>query len=92
MTALENNQNITSIPIIDISGLLDNDIQTHQNIASHIRKACLDKGFFYITGHGVSKALQDKVFEYSKLFFSLPQNRKSSGPKSFLKQIEAMNH
>lgn len=76
MTALKNNQNITSIPIIDISGLLDNDIQTHQNIASHIRKACLDKGFFYITGHGVSKALQDKVFEYSKLFFSLPPEQK----------------
>jgi isopenicillin N synthase-like dioxygenase len=92
MTALENNQNITSIPIIDISGLLDNDIQTHQNIASHIRKACLDKGFFTLRDMEFLKHYKIRFLNIPNYFLVFPQNRKSSGPKSFLKQIEAMNH
>lgn len=57
------------IPIIDVSYLDENDITSFAKVACELRKACVDKGFFYIKGHGVSKTLQAKVFKYSKIFF-----------------------
>lgn len=41
-----------------------------------MRRACLEKGFFQITKHGVSEELQAAIFEQSKEFFSLPLEEK----------------
>lgn len=72
MSSFEQNPFALSIPLIDISNLNNSDVNLRKEVALNIRKACLDKGFFYIVGHGVSKTLRQKVFEYSKAFFDLP--------------------
>lgn len=83
MTALENNQNITSIPIIDISGLLDNDIQTHQNIASNIRKACLDKGFFTLRDMEFLKHYKIRFLNIPNYFQSSPRTENAMDHRAF---------
>jgi isopenicillin N synthase-like dioxygenase len=47
-----------------------------QELIDQVRKACLAKGFFQITNHGISAELQDAVFEQSRAFFSLPLEEK----------------
>jgi isopenicillin N synthase-like dioxygenase len=40
-------------------------------VARQIREACCDNGFFYISGHGVSVELQQRLEELSRKFFAL---------------------
>jgi isopenicillin N synthase-like dioxygenase len=63
------------IPVIDISPLVhsvasENDLQ---RVATEIRQACCDHGFFYIKGHGVSEQLQADLEAVSQSFFSLSE-------------------
>jgi isopenicillin N synthase-like dioxygenase len=64
-----------SLPIIDIAGL-NGSFTERQAVARHLRKACTETGFFYITGHGVPAALIDRVFGQSHAFFALPMEQK----------------
>ena len=65
-----------SLPIIDISGLSSGDPGDRMAVASALRASCQDKGFFYITNHGIDPALQQRIFEASRAFFSLPPEDK----------------
>lgn len=65
-----------SLPVVDLGGLRSADNDARSNVISAIRAACLDKGFFYCVGHGVSPDLIGKVFECSKRFFALPMEEK----------------
>ena len=67
---------IKSLPMIDVSGLLSSGRVDRQAIGNAMRDACLDTGFFYITGHGVSSKLQNSVFKYTQEFFALPIDEK----------------
>lgn len=58
-----------SLPIIDVSG-------AEAAVAAAIRRACLDNGFFYVVGHGVSEALQTRLEEQARIFFALPVETK----------------
>ena len=62
----------TSLPIIDVSGLRSDDHHAQQGVAAQLRAACEERGFFYITGHGVDATLIDAVFAASRQFFDLP--------------------
>ncbi|MDH3709711.1 MAG: hypothetical protein OER04_07470 [Cyclobacteriaceae bacterium] len=64
-----------SIPLVDISALKDTG-KDPQNTANHIAEACLEYGFFYIKGHGVSKQLQDRLQTLSWSFFKQDQAAK----------------
>ncbi|PWY76501.1 Clavaminate synthase-like protein [Aspergillus sclerotioniger CBS 115572] len=67
------------IPTVDISAFLaDPDSQEAQCIVPIVRAACRTTGFFQITGHGVSTALQQAVFEGGKKFFALPFETKKA--------------
>src|SRR5271170_431595 len=48
------------------------DATKKQELVDQVRSACLAKGFFQITNHGIPEELQDAVFEQSRAFFSLP--------------------
>jgi isopenicillin N synthase-like dioxygenase len=61
-----------SLPIVDISGLRSDEPEDWARIASQLRAACLDKGFFYCVGHGVATGLSEALFEQSRAFFDLP--------------------
>lgn len=61
-----------SLPIVDVSGLHGDSAEARHAVARVLRQACLDKGFFYCAGHGVSAALVSEVFEQVRQFFALP--------------------
>jgi len=46
-----------------------------QTVAS-LRSACINVGFFYLEGHGISKEFLDQVFAQSKALFDLPLEEK----------------
>lgn len=67
------------IPTVDISVFLENPACPEaQEIINTVRNACQSTGFFQIIGHGVSKSLQQAVFEGSKQFFKLPMEVKKA--------------
>lgn len=63
------------VPVIDIRPLIDNTANKNQ-VAEQIKIACCDTGFFYISNHGVSLNLQQKLYDLSKKFFALPEKSK----------------
>ena len=60
---------VTGVPVIDISAL---DART----LSRIDEACLEWGFFHVTGHGVGKTVCDNTLTGMRQFFALPRARK----------------
>ncbi|MGH9848136.1 MAG: isopenicillin N synthase family dioxygenase [Blastocatellia bacterium] len=57
------------IPIIDIAPLV-HGTGDRASVAAAIGQACRDCGFFYITGHGVDEALQQRLERHSREFFA----------------------
>jgi isopenicillin N synthase-like dioxygenase len=65
-----------SLPLIDVSGLRSADPAQRQTVGRQLRAACADKGFFYITNHGISPELVARTFAASETFFALPEPEK----------------
>jgi isopenicillin N synthase-like dioxygenase len=61
-----------SLPVIDISGLRSSRREDRLAVARQLRAACLDKGFFYISNHGVPPMLAKDIFRQAAQFFALP--------------------
>jgi len=66
----------SALPIIDISGLRSHDPVDQHLVAEQLRQACEQRGFFYITGHGIDPALISSLFAASQRFFDLPMTEK----------------
>jgi isopenicillin N synthase-like dioxygenase len=66
---------MTTISVIDVSGLVDGSTGRHA-VAAEIGRACREDGFFYIVGHGVDEALQRRLEEASRAFFDQDTERK----------------
>jgi isopenicillin N synthase-like dioxygenase len=64
-----------SLPIIDINPLTTGESDL-RSVGDQIQSACRASGFFYITGHGVSRDLQEKLEAFSSEFFSRPIDEK----------------
>ncbi len=64
-----------SVPTIDISALVG-QTTGELEVAAKIRDACINVGFFYISGHGVDHALIAGAFDAGKRFFRLPGDDK----------------
>src|ERR1700722_18363252 len=73
---------VASLPVIDVSGLSSKNAAERQAVSAQLRAACLDKGFFYISNHGVSEALIDDVFKEAAAFFALPVEQKMAVDKA----------
>lgn len=68
---------IDRLPIIDVSALLaPGDREARSRVGREIRQACIDIGFFYISGHGFSEAEMEETLEHGRRFFSLPLETK----------------
>lgn len=65
------------IPLIDITPLFSTDAQARAIVGSEIRTACMDVGFFYVSGHGVDEAVYASAFAAAQSFFDLPDEHKS---------------
>lgn len=62
-----------SIPVIDISALGAVDGEPDDAaIAAQVRQACLNAGFFYLSGHGIDADLLSDVFAANRVFHDRP--------------------
>jgi isopenicillin N synthase-like dioxygenase len=57
----------TSIPVIDLSLADDRDA-----LVQTLRQACMEKGFFYVVGHGLTSDYLRNVLQESQQLFHLP--------------------
>jgi isopenicillin N synthase-like dioxygenase len=61
------------LPVIDVGPLVGGGpAGAADAIAGQIEAACRDRGFFYVTGHGVPTGLLAELADASAEFFSLP--------------------
>ena len=73
---------VTTLPIIDISELrnLNDDGRFNEkalNVCKQIGEACHKFGFFYISNHGVSEELINKLMNEGRRFFKMPVDYKN---------------
>jgi isopenicillin N synthase-like dioxygenase len=62
-----------ALPVIDVGPLTGPaPAAARAAVAGQIQAACRERGFFYLTGHGVPPRLQDQLAEASAEFFALP--------------------
>jgi isopenicillin N synthase-like dioxygenase len=62
-----------ALPVIDVAPLVGGQqAAAMADIAGQIEAACRDRGFFYVTGHGVPARLLAELADASAEFFALP--------------------
>ncbi len=66
------------IPEIDISPMFGGDQAARAGVADAVRRACLEVGFFYVSGHAVDPAVVDGGFDAARRFFELPAAEKEA--------------
>ncbi len=66
-----------SIPRIDIAPMLAGEPGGADRVAAELRAACLEVGFFYLTGHGVADSMVTDTFAIADSFFRKPQAEKA---------------
>ena len=74
------------IPTINISSILNNDFNSAKSIKTlnKIEKACVNIGFFQVTGHGISKKNIKNICSVGNKFFnSSENNKKKLAPKKW---------
>jgi isopenicillin N synthase-like dioxygenase len=64
------------LPLIDVADLRSPDAGRRRAIGMQLRAACLDKGFFYITNHGIPSSLVEQAFAATEELFALPEHEK----------------
>jgi isopenicillin N synthase-like dioxygenase len=61
------------LPVIDVGPLVGRaPAAVRAGVAGQIQAACRERGFFYVTGHGVPAGLVDQLADASAEFFALP--------------------
>lgn len=64
---------LEELPVIDISALFGKCITSKEHVAQQIHSACVQTGFFYVSGHHVD---QQPLFECIQQLFALPLQEK----------------
>ena len=66
-----------SLPIIDLTPFTTNGTEAaRRRTAEDLRCACIDIGFFYLSGHGLSRDRLQQVLDIGMRFFALPLEEK----------------
>jgi isopenicillin N synthase-like dioxygenase len=65
----------TGVPLIDVSALVAGT-PARAAAAAQIGQACRAAGFFYVTGHGVDRAIVDRLVAAGRRFFALDEATK----------------
>jgi isopenicillin N synthase-like dioxygenase len=63
---------IDRLPLIELGDARSSDGRDARAVAATLRDACANVGFFYLSGHGVPRALLDGQLEWTRRFFALP--------------------
>jgi isopenicillin N synthase-like dioxygenase len=69
------NDRVTTIPVIDLSGLGGSD-SDHRSVVDEVGTACEEVGFFVVSGHGVAPAQIADMYEVTADFFARPLEEK----------------
>ena len=66
------------IPTINISSIVKNGFESSKSIntINKIKKACINIGFFQVTGHGISKKNIKNICNVGNKFFNSPEKNK----------------
>jgi isopenicillin N synthase-like dioxygenase len=68
---------VSDLPIIDLAPFMDGSaLEDRMRTARAVRAACIDIGFFYMTGHGFTAAELNAVLAQGLGFFALPLEQK----------------
>jgi isopenicillin N synthase-like dioxygenase len=68
---------VTRLPVIDLAPFVEGrGFDERRAVAGALREACIDIGFFYLTGHGISQQEFDDVIAMGHRFFELPLSEK----------------
>jgi isopenicillin N synthase-like dioxygenase len=68
---------LKSLPVIDASPFVTGGIDTQRRrVAQEIRKACIDVGFFYLTGHCFTASELNDAIMWGHHFFEMPLDAK----------------
>src|SRR4051812_43472344 len=68
---------VGALPVIDFSAFVRaSSVEERQRVASRIREACIDIGFFYLSGHGIPQAELDEEIAWGHRFFEQPIEEK----------------
>ncbi|KAJ5169523.1 Oxoglutarate/iron-dependent dioxygenase [Penicillium coprophilum] len=67
-----------NIPVVDFASWETES--SRLRIAREIVAACKQVGFVYIINHSLPESTLDEAFNWSKLFFNLPQDEKLKAP------------
>jgi isopenicillin N synthase-like dioxygenase len=67
---------VQQLPVIDVAPLVYGTGDTTA-VATDLDRACREHGFFYVSGHGVSEELQDRLDRAARDFFALPEAEKA---------------
>src|SRR3954470_22844980 len=68
---------VERLPVIDVSGLRDG-ADGGADVVAAIDDACRRIGFFYVVGHGVPLALQERLDQVAREFFALDDDEKAA--------------
>src|SRR5258708_24662550 len=64
---------LAALPVIDVGPLVGGGpAAARAAVAEQIQVACRERGFFYVTGHGVPDGLLGELADASTEFFALP--------------------
>jgi isopenicillin N synthase-like dioxygenase len=67
-----------TVPVIDIAALRDGSAAARAAVAAEINAACVDTGFFTVTGHGVATDLLDRTRQAAADFFAATEDVKNA--------------
>lgn len=68
---------VSGLPVIDLAPFMTaNPREDRTRVARAVRAACIDIGFFYVTGHGFTAGELDAVLREGLCFFALPFEEK----------------
>jgi len=67
-----------ALPVIDIAAMRGGDDAARADVAARLRAACIDSGFFYIAGHGLSQVQLDGLLAAARALFALPDEEKQA--------------
>lgn len=75
------------LPIIDLASI-DQDLEARKIIASKVRAAAENTGFFYIKNHGISGELIQNALSQAQAFFDQPIEKKQLASSKIQKNAD----
>ena len=71
-----------AIPLIDVAGHLGGDAESSRQVATQLRWAFENVGFYYLSGHGVPQSLIDRTYEAAEVNTSTPATPARAGARA----------